>query len=248
MLLANRVAVVTGATGGLGRSIALALAREGARVILGYSRSAEAAEELAAAIAAQGGEARAVRADITRAEEAEALTEAALSAFGRLDILVNNAGIARDNLLLRMKESEWDEVLDTNLKGIFLVTRAAVRPMVKQRWGRVINIASVVGLTGNAGQVNYSAAKAGVIGFTKALARELASRNITVNAVAPGAIDAGMLHSLSEEQRQAFLSAIPAGRLGRPEEVAAAVVFLASEAAGYITGQTLAVDGGMTMH
>ncbi|MCG0237936.1 MAG: 3-oxoacyl-[acyl-carrier-protein] reductase [Firmicutes bacterium] len=248
MLLANRVAVVTGATGGLGRSIALALAREGARVILGYSRNAQAAEELAAAIAAQGGEARAVRADITRAEEAEALTEAALTAFGRLDILVNNAGIARDSLLLRMKESEWDEVLDTNLKGVFLVTRAAVRPMVKQRWGRVINIASVVGLTGNAGQVNYSAAKAGVIGFTKALARELASRNITVNAVAPGAIDAGMLHSLSEEQRQAFLSAIPAGRLGRPEEVAAAVVFLASEAAGYITGQTLAVDGGMTMH
>lgn len=248
MSLANRVAVVSGATGGLGQAISRALAAEGARVVFGYVRAADAARNLAAEIAAAGGEAVPVQADVTTAEGAEALVQAALDRYGRLDILVNNAGITRDNLLLRMKEQDWDEVLATNLRGVFLLTRAAARPMLKQRWGRIINIGSAAGLAGNAGQANYAAAKAGLIGFTKSVARELASRNITCNVVAPGAIAAGMLMQLPEAQRQAMLEQIPLGRLGRPEDVAAAVVFLASEGADYITGQTLAVDGGMTMH
>lgn len=247
MLLAQRVAVVTGATGGLGRAIAHRLAADGAQLIIAYARNRAAAAELATEIASAGGEARPVQVDVTVADSVAGLVDATLQAYGRLDILVNNAGIARDQLLLRLKEEDWDAVVATNLKGAYAMTKAAVRPMVKQRWGRIINIASVAGLVGNAGQANYSAAKAGLIGFSKAVAREFASRNITVNVVAPGAIDAGMLLELSAAQREALLAQVPLGRLGRSQEVAAAVAFLATDDAGYITGQTLAVDGGMTM-
>lgn len=247
MLLANRVALVTGATGGLGRAIARSLAGEGARVVLGYARNEAAAQALAAEIAAAGSSALPVQADVSTPEGADGLIAAATGAYGRLDILVNNAGVTRDQLLLRMKPEDWDAVLDTNLKGVFLLTKAAARPMMKARWGRIINITSVAGLVGNAGQANYSAAKAGLVGLTKSVARELASRNITCNAIAPGLISAGMLMELAEAQRQAMLDQVPLGRLGRAEDVAAAVVFLASDGADYITGQTLAVDGGMTM-
>lgn len=248
MIVSTRVAIVTGATGGLGREISLALAREGARVVVNYARSAGKAAELVDQITALGGEALAVQADVGTPEGAESLVKAALDRFGRVDILVNNAGVNRDTLILRMKESDWDDVLDTNLKGAFLCIKAVTRPMMKARSGRIINIGSVAGLAGNPGQANYSAAKAGLIGLTRSVARELGSRNITVNCVAPGAIDAGMLLELSEQQRENFLRQIPLERFGRPEDVAAAVVFLAGPGAAYITGQTLAVDGGLTMY
>lgn len=248
MIVSTRVAIVTGATGGLGREISLALAREGARVVVNYARSAGKAAELVDQITALGGEALAVQADVGTPEGAESLVKAALDRFGRVDILVNNAGVNRDTLILRMKESDWDDVLDTNLKGAFLCIKAVAKPMMKARYGRIINIGSVAGLAGNAGQANYSAAKAGLVGLTRAAARELGSRNITVNCIAPGAIDAGMLLELSEDQRNAFLRQIPLERFGRPEDVAAAVVFLAGPGAAYITGQTLAVDGGLTMY
>ncbi len=247
MLLANRVAVVTGASGGLGRAIALALAAEGAAVTVHYGKSAAAAEEVVSAIRAGGGRAISHQADVSNPEQAEGLIKAAVDAFGRVDILVNNAGINRDNLLLRMKVEDWDAVMATNLRGVFNCTRAVSRPLLKQRSGRIINIGSAAGILGNAGQANYSASKAGLIGFTRAVARELASRNITCNVVSPGAIDAGMLESLTEDQRMALLNQVPLGRLGTPDDVAGAVVFLASDRAEYITGQTLAVDGGMTM-
>ncbi|MFO7274232.1 MAG: 3-oxoacyl-[acyl-carrier-protein] reductase [Bacillota bacterium] len=248
MILSTQVAIVTGATGGLGRAISLALAREGAAVVVNYARSAERAAELVEEIAAQGGEALAVQADVGTPEGAEALVKAALDRFGRVDILVNNAGINRDALIVRMKESDWDDVLHTNLKGAFLCIKAVARPMMKARYGRIINIGSVAGLAGNVGQANYAAAKAGLVGLTRAAARELGSRNITVNCIAPGAIDAGMLLELTEEQRNSFLRQIPLERFGRPEDVAAAVVFLAGPGAAYITGQTIAVDGGLTMY
>ncbi len=247
MMLVGRTAVVTGASGGLGRAIALALAAEGAKVIAGYARNSEAVEALVKEISDRGGVAFAVKADVSVPVEADALIREALERGGAVDILVNNAGIKRDTLLMRMKEEDWDSVIRTNLTGIFNCTKAATRPMVKARFGRIVNIASVAGLAGNAGQANYSAAKAGVIGFTKAVARELASRGITVNAIAPGAIAAGMVEDLPPEVKEAFINQIPLARLGRPEDVAAAVVFFASEGAQYITGQTLAVDGGMTM-
>ncbi|MFB5083483.1 3-oxoacyl-[acyl-carrier-protein] reductase [Symbiobacterium thermophilum] len=248
MNLSTQVAIVTGATGGLGRAISLALAREGAAVVVNYARSAEKAAGLVEEISAGGGRALAVQADVGTAEGAEALVKAALDHFGRVDILVNNAGINRDTLIMRMKESDWDDVLDTNLKGAFLCIKAVSRPMMKARYGRIINIGSVAGLAGNAGQANYSAAKAGLVGLTRAVARELGSRNITVNCIAPGAIDAGMLLELSEEQRSNYLRQIPLERFGRPEDVAAAVVFLAGPGGAYITGQTIAVDGGLTMY
>lgn len=247
MLLANRVAIVTGASGAIGTAIATALAAQGATVVVNYARNAAAAEALVESIKAGGGNALAVQADIATAEGADTLIKAATEQFGKVDILVNNAGITRDTLLMRMKEEDWDAVLDTNLKGVFLCTKAAVRPMMKARFGRIINIGSVSGLIGTPGQANYAAAKAGLIGLTRSNARELASRNITVNCVVPGAIEAGMLLELNDEQRKEYLKQIPLDRFGKPEDVANVVTFLVSPAADYVTGQTLAVDGGLTM-
>ncbi|MED0653712.1 3-oxoacyl-[acyl-carrier-protein] reductase [Anoxybacillus geothermalis] len=246
-MLEGKIALVTGASRGIGRAVALELARQGASVVVNYAGSEAKANEVVEMIRSLGREAIAVQADVARAEEVERLVKTALDQFGRLDILVNNAGITRDNLLMRMKEEEWDAVINTNLKGVFLCTKAVTRPMMKQRGGRIINIASVVGVIGNPGQANYVAAKAGVIGLTKTAARELASRNITVNAVAPGFITTDMTEALSEELKGEMLKQIPLARFGEPDDVARVVAFLASDAAGYMTGQTLHVDGGMVM-
>jgi 3-oxoacyl-[acyl-carrier protein] reductase len=246
--LKDKVALVTGASRGIGRSIATTLAAAGALVVINYKSNAAAAEEVVSAITAAEGRAAAIQADVGEAAEVERLFKELLERYGKIDILVNNAGITRDTLLLRMKEEDFDAVLQTNLRGVYLCTKAALRPMTKARSGRIINITSVVGLMGNAGQANYAAAKAGIIGFTKAAAREIASRNITVNAVAPGYIETELTDVLSETVRQAILENIPLGRLGQPQDVADLVCFLASDAAGYITGQTLTVDGGMVMH
>ncbi|MFJ7404827.1 MULTISPECIES: 3-oxoacyl-[acyl-carrier-protein] reductase [unclassified Lysinibacillus] len=245
--LEGKVAVVTGASRGIGRAIALKLADEGAKVIVNYSGSQAKAEEVVAAIQANGGEALAVQASVSKTEEVSALMGAAVKTFGSLDILVNNAGITRDNLLMRMKEDEWDDVLNTNLKGVFLCTKAVTRQMMKQRAGRIINISSIVGVAGNAGQANYVAAKAGVIGLTKTTAKELASRNILVNAIAPGFIETEMTEQLPQDLKQGMLTQIPLAKLGQPEDIAKAVVFLASDDANYMTGQTLHIDGGMVM-
>ncbi|MCL1695498.1 MULTISPECIES: 3-oxoacyl-[acyl-carrier-protein] reductase [unclassified Lysinibacillus] len=245
--LEGKVAVVTGASRGIGRSIALKLADEGAKVVVNYSGSQAKAEEVVAAIQENGGEAIAVQASVSKTEEVTALMEAAVKTFGSLDILVNNAGITRDNLIMRMKEDEWDDVLDTNLKGVFLCTKAVTRQMMKQRAGRIINISSIVGVAGNAGQANYVAAKAGVIGLTKTTAKELASRNILVNAIAPGFIETEMTEQLPEDLKQGMLTQIPLAKLGQPEDIAKAVAFLASDDANYMTGQTLHIDGGMVM-
>lgn len=245
--LEGKVAVVTGASRGIGRAIALKLADEGAKVVVNYSGSQAKAEEVVATIQANGGEAIAVQASVSKTEEVTALMDAAVKTFGTLDILVNNAGITRDNLLMRMKEEEWDDVLDTNLKGVFLCTKAVTRQMMKQRAGRIINISSIVGVAGNAGQANYVAAKAGVIGLTKTTAKELASRNILVNAIAPGFIETEMTEQLPEDLKQGMLTQIPLAKLGQPEDIAKAVAFLASEDANYMTGQTLHIDGGMVM-
>ncbi len=243
----DRVALITGGSRGIGRGIALELGRRGARVVVNYHRNAEAAEAVVAAFRADGGEATAVQADVSSYGEAENLVKSAVEMFGRLDILVNNAGITRDNLLMRISEADWDAVLDTNLKSTFNCSKAAIRPMMRSRYGRIINITSVSGVIGNPGQTNYSASKAGQIGFTKALAREVASRNITVNAIAAGYVETEIWAAVPAEARQAMLNLIPLGRTGSVEEIAHAAAFLASEAAGYITGQVLVVDGGMTM-
>lgn len=246
MELDGKVALVTGGAQGIGKAIASLLADRGASVIVS-DLNREAAEKSVAELVAQGKKAMAVQVDVARAEEVKAMTDAALSQWGRIDILVNNAGITRDTLLLRMKDEDWDLVLSVNLKGTYHCMKAVLPTMSKQRHGRVINIASIVGVIGNAGQANYAASKAAVIGLTKTVAREYASRGITINAVAPGFIDTAMTASLSAEVREGLMKQIPLARLGTPSDVAHAVGFLASEGAGYITGQTLHVNGGMYM-
>ena len=247
MSIAGKCAVVTGGSRGIGRAVCLELARGGANVALCYAGSEAAALETAAACEQLGVKALAVQCDVSQAEQVSALMEEALAAFGRIDILVNNAGITRDSLLMSMKEADFDQVLAANLKGTFLCMKAVTRQMVKQRYGRIINLSSVVGLRGNAGQANYAASKAGVVGLTKSAAKELAGRNITVNAVAPGFIDTDMTAAMTDKAKEATLAAIPMGRMGAAEDVARAAAFLAGEDAGYITGQVLCVDGGMAM-
>lgn len=246
-LLAGQVALVTGASRGIGKSIALALAEAGANVVINYAGNAEAATQVVEQAKGLGVEALAIQGHVGDSTVFEDMVKQVVDTYGRIDILVNNAGITRDNLIMRMKESEFDDVIETNLKGVFNGIKAVTRPMMKQRSGKIINISSVVGVLGNAGQANYVAAKAGVIGLTKSSARELASRNITVNCIAPGFIETDMTEQLSEELRQSMLAGIPLARLGSPEEIAKVALFLASDNASYMTGQTLHVDGGMYM-
>ncbi|MEK4530854.1 3-oxoacyl-[acyl-carrier-protein] reductase [Solibacillus sp. FSL K6-1554] len=247
MGLTGKCAVVTGASRGIGRAIALQLASEGAKVVVNYSGSEQKAQEVVEEIKANGGEAIAVQANVADTVSVQNLMKTALDTYGSIDILVNNAGITRDNLLMRMKDDEWDDVINTNLKGVFLCTKAVTRQMMKQRAGRIINISSIVGVAGNAGQANYVAAKAGVIGLTKTTAQELASRNILVNAIAPGFITTEMTEGLPEDLKEGMLKQIPLAKLGQPEDIAKAVVFFASDSSNYITGQTLQIDGGMVM-
>ena len=243
----KRTAMVTGASRGIGKAIALRLAGEGYNLVVNYVNGKDAAEAVAKEAEEIGAKTLVVQADISKAIDVERLFSETISEFGRLDVLVNNAGITRDNLLIKMSEKEFEDVLETNLKGAFLCTKAAAKPMMKQRIGRIINITSVVGIVGNAGQSNYAAAKAGLIGFTKSIAKELAKRNITVNAIAPGFIETEMTAVIPEKVRDALLTGIPAGRPGKPEDVANAVAFLAAESTNYITGQVLNIDGGMVM-
>ena len=246
MSLTGKTAIVTGGSRGIGRAVCLDLARRGCNIVLSFAGNTAAADQTVAECQALGVQALAVQGNVADADAVKALFDAALEKFGAIDILVNNAGITRDNLLMLLKEEDFDAVVDTNLKGTFLCMKAAVRPMMKQRRGRIISLSSVVGLRGNAGQVNYAASKAGVIGMTKSLAKELAGRNITVTAVAPGFIDTDMTAVLPDKAKEAILASIPMARLGAAEDVASAVAFLASDEAGYITGQVLAVDGGMS--
>lgn len=246
MDLSNRVAIVTGSARGIGRAIALKLAEVGGDIVVNdIAAAAEPLENTAGEIRALGRQALAVTADVSSPEDVTRLVEAAADKFGKIDILVNNAGVTRDQLIMRMSDEDWDTVLNIDLKSAFLCTRAVLRHMLRQRWGRIISIASVVGIIGNAGQANYASAKAGIIGLTKSIAKEAGSRGITANAIAPGFIETRMTEQLDEKQRQALLERIPLGSLGTPRDVAEAVAFLASEEARYITGQVLNVDGGM---
>ncbi len=247
MTLEGKIALVTGASRGIGKEIALELARQGANVAVNYSGSEGKAIEVVDEIKAFGKEAFAIKCDVSNSDEVTAMIKETVERFGKLDILVNNAGITKDNLLMRMKEQEWDDVININLKGVFLCTKAVTRQMMKQRVGRIINIASVVGVSGNPGQANYVAAKAGVIGLTKTTSKELASRNITVNAIAPGFITTDMTDKLPEEVKSEMLKQIPLARLGEPKDIAKMTAFLASEDASYITGQTIHINGGMVM-
>lgn len=247
MDLRDRVVLVTGGSRGIGRASALKLASLGARVAVNYNQNEEAAGEVVAAATASGTDAFMVRGDVSTREGAEAAVKATVERWNRLDILVNNAGITRDQLIMRLSEDDWDAVLDTNLKSAYFCSKLASRQMLRARWGRIINISSVVGQMGNAGQTNYAAAKAGLLGLTKSLAREFASKNITANAIAPGWIETDIVSGISDEARKFVLGQIPLGRYGEPEDVAGVVAFLASDAAAYITGQTLNVDGGMVM-
>ena len=247
MKFAGKTAVVTGGSRGLGRAVCLELAKGGANVVFCYAGNEAAAKETTAACEALGAKALAVQCNVAKADEVKALMDAAVKEFGRIDILVNNAGITRDGLLMMMKEEDFDAVIAANLKGTFLCMKAVSRIMMKQRYGRIVNLSSVVGLRGNAGQVNYAASKAGVVGMTKSLAKELASRGVTVNAVAPGFIATDMTAAMTDAAKEATLASIPLQRLGAPEDVAHAVAFLASDEAAYVTGQVLCVDGGMAM-
>jgi len=247
MIRDGRVAVVTGGGRGIGRTVAVRLANEGANVAISYRSNDTTAEEVAEEVRAAGVLCKIFKGDVASPEDVAALFEGVGEALGQVEILVNNAGLTRDNLMMRMKEEEFDEVLRTNLKGTYLCTRAALRPMIRARWGRIVNVSSVVGLVGNAGQANYAASKAGIIGFTKSVAREVAQRGITANVVAPGYVETELTRSLSDEVKDQIKGQVPAGRFADAEEVAEVVSFLAGEDAGYVTGQTIAVDGGMTM-
>ena len=247
MNLTGKVALVTGASRGIGQATAIDLAKAGADIVVNFIGNEAVAQETVEAIEALGRKAIKIKADVGNAEDVQAMVDEAVAAFGHIDILVNNAGITRDGLLIRMKDSDWDDVLNINLKGVYLVTKAVAKLMVKQRAGRIINMTSVSGVTGNVGQANYAAAKAGVIGFTKTCAKELATRGITVNAVAPGFIETAMTDVLPEKIKEGIAATVPFGRMGQPEEIASVVTFLASDFASYITGQVLNVDGGMVM-
>ena len=247
MIGEGRVAIVTGGGRGIGRVVAVRLANEGADVAISYRSNDETAESAAEEVRAAGVRCEIFKGDVASAGDVEALIKGVTEVFGRIDILVNNAGLTRDNLMMRMKEEEFDQVIGTNLKGTYLCTKAVLRPMIRARWGRIVNVSSVVGLVGNAGQANYAASKAGINGFTKSVAREVAQRGITANVVAPGYVETELTGSLPEKVKDQIRGQVPAGRFGDAEEVAEVVAFLAGEGAGYVTGQTVAVDGGMTM-